>query len=244
MFPKFCRNTSDKMVWLNISRMLQYLNHILVTSLWFKSLHDKICICYSVLWIFLPALCALLFSLFLNWFIYGWASYFVTFIHWQTTVTLHWRHIERDGFTHHQRLDLLLNRMFSRRSKKTSKLRASGLCEENSPMTGELLAQRASNAERVSIWWRYHEHDPMLTSPDRECLIWTFVIATLIAHILGEEPKSCLLQWFVPNAASLHNVTKSDRWDGRELERQLKKHLTTLFNTVVIYSPRKCEKYI
>ena len=32
-----------------------------------------------------------------------------------------------------------------------------GLCEENSPVTGEFSAQRASNAENVSIWWRHHE---------------------------------------------------------------------------------------
>ena len=31
-----------------------------------------------------------------------------------------------------------------------------GLCEENSPVTGEFPAQRASNAEKVSTWWRHH----------------------------------------------------------------------------------------
>ena len=39
---------------------------------------------------------------------------------------------------------------------KTSKLRVTGLCEENSSVTGEFPAQRASNAENVSIWWRHH----------------------------------------------------------------------------------------
>ena len=43
-----------------------------------------------------------------------------------------------------------------RRSKKTSKLRVTGLCEGNSPVTGEFPAQRASNAENVSVWWRHH----------------------------------------------------------------------------------------
>ena len=43
-----------------------------------------------------------------------------------------------------------------RRSKKTSKLRVAGLCEGNSAVTGEFPAQRASNAENVSIWWRHH----------------------------------------------------------------------------------------
>ena len=44
-----------------------------------------------------------------------------------------------------------------RRSKETSKLRVTGLCEGNSPLTDEFLAQMARNAENVSIWWRHHE---------------------------------------------------------------------------------------
>ena len=40
--------------------------------------------------------------------------------------------------------------------RKTSKLRVTGLCEGNSPVTGEFPAQRASDAENVSIWWRHH----------------------------------------------------------------------------------------
>ena len=34
--------------------------------------------------------------------------------------------------------------------------RVNGLCEGNSPVTGEFPAQRTSNAENVSIWWRHH----------------------------------------------------------------------------------------
>ena len=36
------------------------------------------------------------------------------------------------------------------------KLRVTGLCEGNSPVTGEFPAQKTSNAENVSIWWRHH----------------------------------------------------------------------------------------
>ena len=50
--------------------------------------------------------------------------------------TLQWLHNERDG---------------------VSKLRVTGFCEGNSPVTGEFPAQRASNAENVSIWWRHHD---------------------------------------------------------------------------------------
>ena len=51
-------------------------------------------------------------------------------------ITLQWRHNERDGVSSHRPYDCLLNRLFRRRSKKTSKLRVTGLCEGNSPGTG------------------------------------------------------------------------------------------------------------
>ena len=41
--------------------------------------------------------------------------------------------------------------------KNPSKPRVTGLCEGNSPETGEFPAQKASNAENVSIWWRHHD---------------------------------------------------------------------------------------
>ena len=55
---------------------------------------------------------------------------------------LQWRHNERDGVSNQRRLDYLLSRLFRRRSKKTSKLRVTGLCEGKSPMTGEFPAQK------------------------------------------------------------------------------------------------------
>ena len=45
-------------------------------------------------------------------------------------VTLQWRHNERDGVANHRSLDCILNRLFRRRSKKTSKLCVTGLCGE------------------------------------------------------------------------------------------------------------------
>ena len=55
-------------------------------------------------------------------------------------------------------LTIVYYHLFRRRSKKTSKLRVTGLCAGNSPLTGEFPAQRASNAKNVSIWWRHHVH--------------------------------------------------------------------------------------
>ena len=47
------------------------------------------------------------------------------------------RHNGRDGVSNHQSHDCLLNGLFGRKSKKTSKLRSTGLCVGNSPVTGE-----------------------------------------------------------------------------------------------------------
>ena len=73
------------------------------------------------------------------------------------TATIRWRHNGHDGLKNHQPHDRLLNRLFRRRSKKTSKLRVTGLCAGNSPGTGEFLAQMTSNGENFSIWWRHHK---------------------------------------------------------------------------------------
>ena len=80
---------------------------------------------------------------------------------WLTSVvcyndcTLQWRQNEQDGVWNHWHLDCLLNWLF--KSKKTSKLRVIGLCDGNTPMAGGFPAQRASNAENVSIWWRHRD---------------------------------------------------------------------------------------
>ena len=77
----------------------------------------------------------------------------VTFSH----LTLRWRHDGRDSVSNHQPHGCLLNRLFRRRSKKTSKLCVTGLCAGNWPGTGEFPTQMASNAENAPIWWRHHE---------------------------------------------------------------------------------------
>ena len=53
--------------------------------------------------------------------------------HCVTLVSLQWRHNERESVSNHQPHHCLLNRLFRRRSEKTSKLRVTGLCVGNSP---------------------------------------------------------------------------------------------------------------
>ena len=63
--------------------------------------------------------------------------------------SLRWRHNGRDSVSNHQHHHCLLNRLFRRRSTKSSKLRVTGLRVGNAPGTGEFPSQMA-------IWWRHH----------------------------------------------------------------------------------------
>ena len=64
---------------------------------------------------------------------------------------LQWRHNGHYGVSNHQPHHCSLDHIFRLKSKKTSKLCVTGLCAGNSPVTGEFPAQRAINAENVSI---------------------------------------------------------------------------------------------
>ena len=88
------------------------------------------------------------------------------YFHFSVWHSLQWRHNEHDSVSNDQRLD----RLVRPQSKKTSKLRVTGVCEGNSPVPGEFPAQRVSNAENVSISWRHHvHHNSPSYMPSRIC---------------------------------------------------------------------------
>ena len=96
--------------------------------------------------------------------------------------SLQWRHNEQYGVSNHQRLDCLLYRLFRRKSTKTSKLPVTGLCEGNSTVTGEFPAQRTSNAENVSIWWRHHVTHPNHCVKNLRWPLTTFIPRSILTH--------------------------------------------------------------
>ena len=98
-----------------------------------------------------------------------------------TFYTLRWRHNGRDNVFNHQPPGLL-NRLFRHRSKKTSKLRVTGLC----------VAQMASNAENVSIWWRHHDNQPFPSS-----LRGTAARYRHITHLYSVWPQSFSSHMFI-----------------------------------------------
>ena len=65
---------------------------------------------------------------------------------------LKWRHNERDGVSNHQPHDCLLNHLFRHRSKKTSKLRVTGLCEG--------IHRWPVNSPHIMVNFRTDPHNP------------------------------------------------------------------------------------
>ena len=84
--------------------------------------------------------------------------------------TLHWRHNGRDSVSNHQPRDCLLDRLFRRRSKKTSQLHATGLCVEN-----------------VSFWWRHHA-DVLYCTSSPQCWGITGCACTFPHHRIQWKP--------------------------------------------------------
>ena len=54
-------------------------------------------------------------------------------------------------------IQLFIQQLMQIHIKETSKSMVLALCEGSSPVTGEFPSQRASDAEKASIWWRHHE---------------------------------------------------------------------------------------
>ena len=103
-------------------------------------------------------------------------------------------HNGRDSVSNHQSHNCLLNRLFRRRSKKTSKLRVTGLCAGKSPGTGEFPAQMASNAENVSIWWRHHDLNSSLCFTEVITVLYVISWCHIISRYNGTH---CLFKYIV-----------------------------------------------
>ena len=134
-----------------------------------------------------------------------------------------------------------LNKMIlsylGRWSKKISKLRVTGPCEGNSPMTGEFPTQRASNAENVFIWWRHHvKYVPhlfqsILNKTTNDALRFSIISVTLerefafISHKKTLWYISCLWHHHVitdTREVGCHVVEKSSPLSNNTLRNQTK----------------------
>ena len=125
---------------------------------------------------------------------------------------LYWRHNGRDRVSNHQPLDCLLNCLFRHRSKKTSKLRVTGLCGGNSPVTGEFPAQRASDAGNVSIRWRHHatrRQGPTHSGGRNEVHLLSVYVVAMICCLSAKNwycRQPLLTHWSLADAAVILRI--------------------------------------
>ena len=91
-----------------------------------------------------------------------------------------------NGISNHRRFDCVLNRLFRRRSMKTWKIHVTGLCEGNSPVTGEFPAQRPVTRIFFSIWWRHHEQSCTLNH-QYNAVSWLAVISIQMTSSQDDE---------------------------------------------------------
>ena len=123
----------------------------------------------------------------------------ITHLQFERCHQLKWRHYEGDGVSNHWCLDCSLNRLFRRRSKKTSKLRVTVLCggihrwPVNSPHKGPVTRQMFQFGDTIMLsmltwqaqvlifilmtqtfWWHKHFDDTKSekVSHERFNLLW------------------------------------------------------------------------
>ena len=143
----------------------------------------------------------------------------VVYVLWniQNDNSLQWRHNGRDGVSNHQLHHCLLNRLFRRRSKETSKLSVTSLCAGNSPVTGEFSASNAENDFLLDDVIMYGNN---ISSSTMTLIPWD-----LITPLLGqgksslsyhnrpgwceEQRKYSLVNKSVPNKRLLYDLTSN-----------------------------------
>ena len=87
--------------------------------------------------------------------------------------TLQWHYKEHDGVSHHQLLDCLLNCLFRSRSRLTSKLCITGICEGDLSVTSGFPSQRSSKVENIYIYWRHQsDHITIIPCCSMNAIIW------------------------------------------------------------------------
>ena len=96
-------------------------------------------------------------------------------------LSLHWRHSDHDGASNHQSHGCLLYRLFRRRSKKTSKLRVTGLCAWNSPGP-------VNSPNKGPVTWKMVQFDDVI-------MILVFIASVFTAGNYKWYPENILHQF-------------------------------------------------
>ena len=121
---------------------------------------------------------------------------------------LQWRHNGRDGVSNQQPHDCIFNRLIRRRSKKTSKLRVTGLCAGNSPHKWPVSRKKIPFDDVVlqyeiqNVWVTYPLHD---VPPNRripqdtkiyECIQWCELIVHKFEIVIIRQSLAIIRHFF------------------------------------------------
>ena len=96
-------------------------------------------------------------------------------------LSLHWRHNDHDSVSNHQPHGCLLKRLFRRRSKKTSKLRVTGLCVGNSP--GPVNSPHKGPVTRKMF--QFDDAIMFIPFVHRSCICWGILSKIKLIHRLN-----------------------------------------------------------
>ena len=144
-------------------------------------------------------------------FVSGCFICFTVWCNWRYPITLlWWRHNGQDSAWNHQPHHCLLNHLFIRRSKKTSKLRVTGLFVGNSPGTDEFPEQMAVTRKMypfddviMSLKSQY-EH-PLVSLYSKNSLFF-FYIHLYINHFIGNTGLIFCFHSILCSWCRLHNI--------------------------------------
>ena len=129
-------------------------------------------------------------------------------IYWHSA--LQWRYNERNGVSNYRRIDCLLNFLFRRRSKKTSKLRVTGLCEGNSPHKGPIRRKLFSFDDAIMVYIYFASRDNMLF----DILYICFVIRTNVYFQTDVFLTQCIAYSLnQPNVRFKNDVLRKPMWN-------------------------------
>ena len=141
-------------------------------------------------------------------------------------IALQWRHNALDGVSDHQPHDCLLNFLFRHRSKKASKLRATGLCAGNSPhkrpVTRKMFPfddvimgridtiivcdDRTANIYRTYTFLQQHPFTTYLVfGSSHQCPI--IYVRSLNSLLLARVESYAIYRW-IPYLANFNNVNE------------------------------------
>ena len=137
-------------------------------------------------------------------------------------LSLHWRHNDHDIVSNHQPHDCLLNRLFRRRSNKTSKIRVTGHCAGNSPGPVNSphkwpVTRKMFPFDDVIMWWNRDMPDRNIAANQQlwhklcrqdESVFWTRNISITCAMSVWRLTKKCNINFQVPKINSAWKILK------------------------------------